>query len=64
MIFLAITMLIFIGFCLLPLLGVGAVIYAILIAVKANEGKWDKYWLAGDWAANSVEIPYFTGGMN
>ena len=46
--------LIAVGFFLIPVAGVGALIYQILIAVKANEGKWDKYWLAGDWADSAI----------
>jgi len=29
-------------------------IFAIITAAKASEGKWEKYWLAGDWAMKSV----------
>ena len=59
----AISMLIMIGFCLLPALGIGALIYPIILALKANEGRWDKYWLVGEWAASSTGYPY-QGGMN
>lgn len=59
----SISMLFIVGFCLVPLLGIGALIYMILIAVKASEGKWEKYWLVGDWAANSLGYP-FPGNMN
>lgn len=33
---------------------IGGIIYQIILAVRANEGKWEKYWLAGDWAMRSV----------
>jgi hypothetical protein len=45
---------VFIGFCTMALAGIGALVYEIILAVKANEGKWEKYWLVGDWAMSSV----------
>ncbi len=50
---------VFIGICLMPVVGIGALIYEIILAVRANEGRWDKYWLAGDWAANSIQRQYY-----
>ena len=54
MIISAVLVIVFIGRCLMILLGIGALIYEIILAVRANEGKWEKYWLAGDWAMSSV----------
>ena len=33
---------------------IGGLIYQIILAIRANDGKWEKYWLAGDWAMSSV----------
>lgn len=30
------------------------IILGIIMALKANEGKWERYWLAGDWAMSSI----------
>ena len=47
-----------IGFALaLVTCGLGSIlviIYGIILAIKSNDGKWEKYWLAGDWAMRSA----------
>ncbi len=47
-----------IGFVLaLITCGLGSIfviICGIILAIKSNDGKWGKYWLAGDWAMSSV----------
>jgi uncharacterized Tic20 family protein len=54
----ALLVIVLIGFCFMGVVGIGALIYQIILAVRANEGRWDKYWLAGDWAANSIQRQY------
>ena len=34
--------------------GILAMIYAVVVCIRAHEGKWEKYWLVGDWAMRSV----------
>ncbi len=43
-----------IGAVLLGALGVVAVIYVIIAAIRANQGDWFEYWLVGAWAKKSV----------
>lgn len=42
------------GGVLLMGLGVGAVVYVIIAAIKANQGEWFEYWLVGEWAKRGV----------
>jgi uncharacterized Tic20 family protein len=43
-----------VGAVLLAALGVVAVIYVIIAALRANQGDWFEYWLVGAWARKSV----------
>jgi uncharacterized Tic20 family protein len=43
-----------VGAVLLIALAVGAVVYIIIAAIKANQGEWFEYWLVGDWARKTV----------
>lgn len=37
--------------------GILVMIYGVILCIKAGEGRWEKYWLAGNWAMSSV--PYW-----
>ena len=41
-----------IGFLLLPAVGIGSLILNIIACIKANDGEWFEYPLAGKWARN------------
>jgi uncharacterized Tic20 family protein len=42
------------GSFLLIGLAVGAVVYVIVAAIKANQGEWFEYWLVGPWAKRTM----------
>ena len=42
-----------VGFVLLPVIAIGSLVYAVLIAIKAYNGEWAEYWLVGKWARHS-----------
>lgn len=42
------------GVVLLPALLVGALVYVIIAAIKANQGEWFEYWLVGPWAKRTL----------
>lgn len=44
-----------IGFVLLPVVGVVAIVYVIIAALRAYKGEWFEYWLVGRWARKIVE---------
>ena len=43
-----------IGFILLPVVGLGALIYVIFAALKTYNGELFEYWLVGQWARTFV----------
>jgi hypothetical protein len=43
-----------VGFFLLIPLGIGALIYNIVAAIKAHNGEWFEYWLVGPFARSQV----------
>lgn len=45
-----------IGAPLMVGIGVGALVYAIIAAIKANQGEWFEYWLVGPWAKRTVGL--------
>jgi uncharacterized Tic20 family protein len=45
-----------VGAPLLVALGVGALVYVIIAAIKANQGEWFEYWLVGPWAKRTVGL--------
>jgi uncharacterized Tic20 family protein len=44
-----------IGVPLLIVVGLGSIAYMVVIAIKAYNGEWAEFWMAGDWARNSME---------
>jgi uncharacterized Tic20 family protein len=51
---LAIALLTCVGGLLALPLSVGALAYAIVAAIRANQGEWFEYWLVGEWARRQV----------
>lgn len=45
-----------VGVVLLPALLVGALVYVIIAAIKANQGEWFEYWLVGPWAKRTIGL--------
>jgi uncharacterized protein len=45
-----------VGAPLLVALGVGALVYVIIAAIKANQGEWFEYWLVGPWAKRTIGL--------
>ena len=45
-----------VGAPLLVGIGVGALVYVIIAAIKANQGEWFEYWLVGPWAKRTVGL--------
>lgn len=43
-----------IGFVLLPVVAVVAIVYVIIAALRAFKGEWFEYWLVGKWARQIV----------
>jgi uncharacterized protein len=43
-----------IGYLLLVVVGVGAIVYPILLARRSFQGEWAEYWLVGRWARDIV----------
>jgi len=43
-----------VGIPLLVAVGIGSLVYLIIIAIKANNGEWAEFWLVGAWARKSV----------
>jgi uncharacterized Tic20 family protein len=44
-----------IGVLLLVVVGIGAIVYMVMIAIKAYDGQWAEYWLVGKWARDAVK---------
>ena len=44
-----------IGALLLVAVGIGAIVYMVIIAIKAYDGQWAEYWLVGQWARSAVK---------
>lgn len=52
------VLILFLATCLgsvlaLPL-SIGALAYAVVAAIRANQGEWFEYWLVGEWARRQV----------
>jgi uncharacterized Tic20 family protein len=43
-----------IGIPLIIAVLIGAIVYPIIIAVKAYNGEWAEFWLVGEWARNMI----------
>jgi hypothetical protein len=43
-----------IGVPLMIVIGLGAIVYVIVVALKAYKGEWAEFWLVGGWARSSV----------
>ena len=43
-----------IGFLLLPVIGIGSLVYLIFIAIKAYEGEWAEFYMVGEWAKDMM----------
>ena len=48
----------FAAMCFVTLIGIGELIYFIVMCIKANKGEWARYFIVGDWALNRVERRY------
>jgi uncharacterized Tic20 family protein len=54
-----ILMMLLVGFLLLPVMGIlhlVPIIWAVIAAIKANNGEWYEYPLVGRWALNNIGI--------